>query len=87
MRQGKVYYKEYLAGIITETDEGEYVFQYDDKYVKDHPNDFINFTMPGIIKSKPKAVDWIDRPFLSENMKIAYKNLLEEKYNQLGLEQ
>jgi len=46
MRQGKVYYKNYLAGIITETNEGEYVFQYDEQYVKDHPKEFITFTMP-----------------------------------------
>jgi len=36
MRQGKVFYKDYLAGIITETDEGEYIFQYDHQFVKDH---------------------------------------------------
>jgi serine/threonine-protein kinase HipA len=35
-----------LAGIITETNEGEYVFLYDEQYVKDHPKDFITFTMP-----------------------------------------
>ena len=46
MRQGKVFYKDYLAGIITETNGGEYVFQYDDQYVKDHPKEFITFTMP-----------------------------------------
>jgi serine/threonine-protein kinase HipA len=46
MRQGKVYYKNYLAGIITETNEGEYVFRYDEQYVKDHPKEFITFTMP-----------------------------------------
>jgi serine/threonine-protein kinase HipA len=46
MRQGKVYYKNHLAGIITETDEGEYLFQYDEQYVKDYPGDFITFTMP-----------------------------------------
>ena len=40
MRQGKVYYKNHLAGIITETNEGEFVFQYDTQYVKDHPNRF-----------------------------------------------
>ena len=40
-----------------------------------------------MMKNKSKAIDWIDRSFLSENMKIAYKDLLEEKYNQLGLEQ
>ncbi len=46
MRRGKVYYKDHLAGFITETDEGEYEFQYEDKYVKNHPNDFVTFTMP-----------------------------------------
>ena len=51
MRQGKVYYKDHLAGIVTETNEGEYVFQYDDQYVKDYPNDFITFTMP--VTGKP----------------------------------
>ena len=51
MRQGKVFYKDFLAGIVTETDEGEYIFQYDDQYVLDHPNDFLTFTMP--VRSKP----------------------------------
>jgi serine/threonine-protein kinase HipA len=46
MKRGKVYYKNHLAGIITETDEGEYVFRYDNQYVKEYPNDFITFTMP-----------------------------------------
>lgn len=46
MRKGKVFYKDLLAGIITETDEGEYTFQYDEQYVKDHPEKFITFTMP-----------------------------------------
>ncbi|MCF8235934.1 MAG: HipA N-terminal domain-containing protein [Bacteroidales bacterium] len=51
MRQGKVYYKDHLAGVITETDEGEYVFQYDEQYVIEHPNEFITFTMP--VTNKP----------------------------------
>ncbi len=46
MKQGKVYYKNHLAGIISETNEGDYVFQYDNQYVNDYPNDFITFTMP-----------------------------------------
>jgi len=46
MRQGKIYYKDHLTGTITETSEGEYVFQYDKKYVKEHPDGFITFTMP-----------------------------------------
>lgn len=46
MRRGEVYYKDNLAGIVTETDDGEYLFQYNQEYVKNHPEDFITFTMP-----------------------------------------
>lgn len=46
MRQGNVYYKDYLAGTITETNEGDYVFQYEATYVEAHPSEFITFTMP-----------------------------------------
>ncbi|NQT76341.1 MAG: HipA N-terminal domain-containing protein [Bacteroidetes bacterium] len=51
MRKGKVYYKDHLAGIITESDEGEFVFQYDYQYVKERPSEFITFTMP--VTDKP----------------------------------
>ncbi len=46
MRKAKVYYNDVLAGILTETDEGEYTFQYDNKYVAEHPGKHITFTMP-----------------------------------------
>jgi len=38
-----------------------------------------------MIRNKSKAFDWIDRSFLSKEMKIAYKEVLEERYTQLGL--
>ena len=46
MRKGKVYYKDHFSGIIMETDEGDFIFQYDKQYVKEHPTEFITFTMP-----------------------------------------
>jgi serine/threonine-protein kinase HipA len=46
MRKAAVYYKEWLAGTLTETDEGEYTFQYDEKYIEEHPNESITLTMP-----------------------------------------
>ena len=46
MRQAEIYYKDLLAGLLTETDEGEYVFQYSKTYVEQHPDQFITFTMP-----------------------------------------
>jgi serine/threonine-protein kinase HipA len=46
MRQANIYYQDNLAGVLTETDEGDFVFRYEDNYVKEHPNDFITFSMP-----------------------------------------
>jgi serine/threonine-protein kinase HipA len=51
MRSANIYYKEILAGKLAETNDGEFVFQYDKLYVKDHPNEFITFTMP--VSEKP----------------------------------
>lgn len=51
MRSGKVYYNNHFAGIISETNEGEYVFQYTAQYVKDYPHAFITFSMP--VTNKP----------------------------------
>lgn len=51
MRKAAIYYKDILAGTLTETDEGEYVFQYEEKYVKEHPKQFLTFTMP--VSPKP----------------------------------
>lgn len=46
MRKAAVYYKNILSGILKETDEGEYIFQYDEKYIVQYPKQFLTFTMP-----------------------------------------
>lgn len=46
MRTGIIKYNQELAGILTEEDSGEYVFVYDESYVKKYPNQFITFRMP-----------------------------------------
>ncbi|WP_284653171.1 HipA N-terminal domain-containing protein [Flavobacterium terrisoli] len=51
MRQAAIYYKELLAGTLTETDEGEYIFQYDNNYAQNFPNQFLTFDMP--VSNKP----------------------------------
>ncbi len=51
MRKGKVFYKDYFAGTITENNDGEFVFKYESNYVKEHPKEFITFTMP--VTEKP----------------------------------
>lgn len=46
MRQGLVKYNNELAGVLTEEDNGEFIFVYDEKYIQAHPNQFITFQMP-----------------------------------------
>ncbi|WPR70301.1 HipA N-terminal domain-containing protein [Flavobacterium sp. NG2] len=50
MRKAAIYYKDFLAGMLTETDEGEYHFQYDDNFITEHPKESISLTMP--VRSK-----------------------------------
>ena len=88
MRKGKVNYKDRLAGILTETDEGDFVFQYDAQFVKEHPSDFLTFTMP--VTSRP----YTDRrlfPFfeglIPEGwlLEIASKNWKINRNDRMGL--
>lgn len=46
MRIAEIYYQNIKAGLLTETDEGHFVFQYLDEYVLQYPNQFLTFTMP-----------------------------------------
>jgi len=46
MRKASIYYKDELAGILTETNDGIYTFQYDTNYIEKHPLWFLTFTMP-----------------------------------------
>lgn len=46
MRRAEIFYDKDKAGILTETNEGEYIFQYDKDYVQKFPDQFLTFTMP-----------------------------------------
>ncbi|QYA25591.1 phosphatidylinositol kinase [Gramella sp. MT6] len=46
MRQAKILYNNLFCGLLTETDDGTFTFQYDEDYAKEHPGQFITFTMP-----------------------------------------
>lgn len=46
MRQALIKYDEAEAGVLTETDQGEYTFKYFDSYCKQFPDQFISFDMP-----------------------------------------
>jgi serine/threonine-protein kinase HipA len=45
MRQARILYDDKFAGILTETDEGQYTFTYDAAYVTSDPTHFLTFTM------------------------------------------
>ena len=88
MRKGKVNYKNNLAGIITETDEGDFIFQYDKNYVKEHPSEFITFTMP--VTDKPytdKRLFSFFEGLIPEGwlLEIASKNWKINKNDRMGL--
>lgn len=46
MRQAKILYNNVYCGLLTETDDGDFTFQYDENYVKEFSDQFITFTMP-----------------------------------------
>lgn len=46
MRSANIYYNQDLAGVLTETNDGEFEFIYDDEYVERYPDQFITCTMP-----------------------------------------
>lgn len=46
MRRGEIYYDYTLAGILTETDDGDYIFTYNHDYIAKYPNQFLTFSMP-----------------------------------------
>ncbi|WP_448606701.1 HipA N-terminal domain-containing protein [Paenimyroides ceti] len=46
MRQALIKYNTVDAGILTETDQGTYIFDYLPAYIERYPNQFITFQMP-----------------------------------------
>ncbi len=46
MRQAIVKYNNELAGVLTEEDDGGYLFVYNELYIQKYPNQFITFQMP-----------------------------------------
>ena len=46
MRQAKIFYNDIFCGILTETNDGDFTFQYNKRYISNYPDQFITFTMP-----------------------------------------
>ena len=88
MRKAAVYYKEWLAGTLTETDEGEYTFQYDEKYIGEHSNEGITLTMPvNSITYKEKRLFPFFEGLIPEGwlLDIASKNWKINQNDRMGL--
>jgi HipA-like protein len=70
MRQAQIYCKGVLAGTLTETDSGKYLFRYDDIYYVDERETAISLTLP---KSR--------REFSSDKLFPFFYNMLPEGAN------
>lgn len=46
MRRAIIFYDTIKAGELVETDDGDYIFQYDSGYVDQYPDQLISFSMP-----------------------------------------
>ena len=46
MRQALIKYNNIEAGLLTETDQREYLFEYSKSYIQEYPNQFLTFLMP-----------------------------------------
>ncbi len=70
MRQAKVYRNEQLAGILTQSDTGDYEFRYEDDW-------FANDRLPAISLTLPK----IQQTYRSQNLFPFFYNMLSEGVN------
>lgn len=70
MRQAQVFSNGVLAGLLTETDEGEYIFSYDDSFLIDEKQSAISLSFP---KSKQE--------FSSAELFPFFYNMLSEGTN------
>ena len=70
MRQALVYSNGIVAGILTETDTGKYIFKYDDIYLADSSMRSVSLSFP---KSK--------KEFVSEKLFPFFYNMLSEGAN------
>ena len=46
MRSGQVFYKNVLAGMLSQIDNGSFIFQYDERWLNDNSKPSISLTLP-----------------------------------------
>lgn len=62
-REGKVYVQEKFAGIIKETEEGKFVFKYDNNYLESEEPSPVSLSLP--LRKEPYISDFLF-PFFDE---------------------
>lgn len=72
MRTGQVYYKDQLAGTLSQLDNGSFVFEYDQQWLNDSSKPSISLTLP---KAKMQ--------FQSSTLFPFFFNLIPEGANKL----
>lgn len=88
MRQAKIYRQDEFAGILTENNDGEYIFRYNDQYFQDAGKKPVSLTLP---KSQQEYKSPILFPFfanmLSEgaNRRLQCKSLKIDEADDFGL--
>ena len=88
MRRANVYYGDELAGILTESNDGDYLFEYTDDYIANYPEQCISLTMPvshGTYKDNrlfPFFEGLIPEGWLLD---VAYKNWKINPNDRMGL--
>ncbi len=70
MRQARVYSNEVCAGILTEEDDGRYIFKYDDLYLADNSKRAISLSLPKR-----------GEPYVSNELFPFFYNMLSEGAN------
>ena len=70
MRQAQVFSNNILAGILSETDDGKYIFKYDEKYLLDSNTRAISLSMPKR-----------DEPYVADELFPFFYNMLSEGAN------
>ncbi len=70
MRQAEVYSNGIVAGLLTETDDGKYIFRYNDSYLMDNTRRAISLSLP---KRK--------EPYVAEELFPFFFNMLSEGAN------
>tara|TARA_R110002012_G_scaffold253877_1_gene432921 strand:- start:21906 stop:22241 length:336 start_codon:yes stop_codon:yes gene_type:complete len=67
MRKALIYYKDILAGHLTEKDDGDYIFQYTPEYVSAYKDQFLTFTMPVT-----------EKPYINNHLFAFFEGLIPE---------